>query len=208
MKNKFITKIRFFASLDKELDFINKMNVLGYKLVFVQFGIFYKFKKVDYNDGFTIIHAADKTKISDMSSAALLGGYDIVQHTCDGLGNFLYLTGRRSQVDEDFISDNEGKLEYYKTLRSYYRFSAILTFAAFFACTFPFLISISRIIFILQNYALLGNDKIPTTIAIVGISLAALLGIIFLVAFVYIIILYIKTNNKCKKIVSDMSLYE
>lgn len=208
MKDKFITKIRLFASLDKELDFINKMNALGYKLVFVQLGIFYKFKKVDYNDGFTIIHATDKTKISDMSSAALLGGYDIVQHTCDGLGNFLYLAGRKGKADEDFISDNEGKLMYYKTVKSYYRFSAMLTFAAFFACIFPFLISLSRIIFILQNYELLGSNKIPTTISIVGVSLGALLGVIFLMAFIRIIILYVKTNKKCKKIVSDMSLYE
>ena len=208
MENKFVTKIRFFASLDKELRFINKMNGLGYKLIFVQFGMIYKFKKVDYDDGFTIIYATDKTKISDMSAAALLSGYDIVQHTFDGLGNFLYLAGRKSKVDKDFISDNEGKLGYYNAVKSYYRFSVVLTFVAFAACTLPFFASLSRIIFILQNFEQLGSDKIPTTLAIGYVSLMAFFGMIFLAAFIYILVLYFKTRSKCKKILFDMSLYE
>ncbi len=208
MKNKIVTKIRFFASLDKELQFINKMNRLGYRLVFVQLGMIYKFKKVDYNDGFTIIYATDKTQISDMSSAALLGGFDIVQHTFDGLGNFLYLTGRKGRADEDFISDNEGKLGYYNAVKSYYRFSAGLSFLAFAVCTMPFFVSFSRIIFILQNFERLGNDKIPTAVAIAQVSVSALIGLFFLVSFIYLVVLYFKTRGKCKKIISDMSLYE
>ena len=208
MKNNVITKIRFFANLEKELQFINKMNSLGYKLIFVQFGIFYKFKKVYYNDGFTIIHATDKTKISDMSAAALLSGYDIIQHTFDGLGNFLYLAGRKGKVHEDFIRDNGDKLEYYNTVKSYYRFSAVITLVAFAVCSLPFLISLSRIIFIIQNFERLGSDKITTMIAIIGVSLTFVIGLLFLSAFVYILILYFKTQNKCNKILSDMNLYE
>ena len=208
MKTNVVTKIRLFACLDKELQFINKMNGLGYRLIFVQLGMIYKFKKVDYDDGFTIIYATDKTKISDMSAAALLGGFDIVQHTFDGLGNFLYLTGRKGRADEDFISDNEGKLGYYNAVKSYYSFSAVLSFISFFACTLPFFCSLSRIVFILQNFEKLGNDKIPTILAISGVSVMALVGLIFLVLFIYLLALYFKTHSKCKKVISDMSLYE
>jgi len=208
MKYKIITKIRFFANVEKELQFINKMNSLGYKLIFVQFGIFYKFKKVDYNDGFTIIYGTDKTKISDISAAALLGGYDIIQHTFDGMGNFLYLSGRKNKVDEDFVSDNEGKFTYYNALKSYYRFSVALSFCSFLACSIPFLVSIPRIIFILQNYERLINNKISTMFAIAGISVLFLIGITFLCAAIYMLALYFKARVKCKNIILDMSLYE
>ncbi|MBQ7291940.1 MAG: DUF2812 domain-containing protein [Clostridia bacterium] len=208
MKNKIITKIRFFANLEKELEFINKMNSLGYKLIFVQFGIFYKFKKVSYSDGFTIIYATDKTKISDISAAALLGGYDIINHTFDGMGNFLYLTGRRCKADEDFVSDNEGKLTYYNSLKSYYRFSAILSLLAFAGCSMPLFVSLSRIIFILQNYENLMNNKIPTVFAIAIILIMFFAGIAFLCASVYLFILYHKAHRNCRKIILDMNLYE
>ena len=88
------------------------------------------------------------------------------------------------------------------------RFFALVTFIAFFACTFPFLVSLSRIIFILQNYEQLGNNKIPTMVSIAYVSLAALAGLMFFAAFIRILVLYFKTRKKCKKIRSDMSLYE
>ena len=60
MDNSNITKCKLFFSLDKELEFINKMNREGWKLVYIKCGCFYTFEKTEPDEYFTVLHATAK----------------------------------------------------------------------------------------------------------------------------------------------------
>ena len=72
MDNSNITKCKLFFSLDKELEFINKMNREGWKLVYIKCGCFYTFEKTEPDEYFTVLHATAKEKVLELSSFAAL----------------------------------------------------------------------------------------------------------------------------------------
>lgn len=124
MKN-IVTKVRFFASLEKELAFINEMNRAGYRLTDIRFGVIFRFKKAQ-GEHFTILCGTTKEKVPELTSAAVKGGYTCIAHTFDAMGNFLYLDGERGKVNEDFFSDNGDRRVHLAQMKKFYGASAVM----------------------------------------------------------------------------------
>ena len=105
MDNVNIKKFKLFFSLDKELEFINKMNKEGWKLVYIKGGCLYIFEKTEPDEYFTILHATAKEKVLEISSFAAQCGYQAIPHTMDGFGDILYLTGKKAEVSPEFVCE-------------------------------------------------------------------------------------------------------
>ena len=112
-KNK-ITKLKLFLDLDKELEYINEMNKEGWKLVYIKGGILYTFVKTQPDEYFTVTYTVAKEEVSKITTFAAQCGYESIPHTMDGFGDMLYLTGKKNEVSQDFISDREAQIDSYK----------------------------------------------------------------------------------------------
>ena len=76
MSNKeMMKKTKLFFSLEKELNYINEMNKEGWKLVYIKGGCVYHFEKTEPDEYFTILHAATKEKVMEISAFAAQCGY-------------------------------------------------------------------------------------------------------------------------------------
>lgn len=118
MKNKDkITQCKFYFDLEKELKYINEMNKQGYKLVYIKSGCLYTFVKTQPDEYTTIFYAVEKEKVSQISAFVAQCGYESIPHTMDGFGNLLYLTGKKSEVDADFINDTDSKINFYTIMK-------------------------------------------------------------------------------------------
>lgn len=118
MKNKNkITQCKFYFDLEKELKYINEMNKQGYKLVYIKSGCLYTFIKTQPDEYTTIFYAVEKEKVSQISAFVAQYGYESIPHTMDGFGNLLYLTGKKSEVDADFINDTDSKINFYTIMK-------------------------------------------------------------------------------------------
>lgn len=100
-----ITEFKLILDLDKELEYINKMNRDGWKLVYIKGGCLYTFVKTAPDEYFTVIHAESKEKISEVTAFAAQCGYENIPHTMDGFGEIMYLTGKKNEVSEEFASN-------------------------------------------------------------------------------------------------------
>ena len=123
MDNVNIKKFKLFFSLDKELEFINKMNKEGWKLVYIKGGCLYIFEKTELDEYFTILHATAKEKVLEISSFAAQCGYQAIPHTMDGFGDILYLTGKKAEVSHEFVCEAPEKIDSAK--RIYHRFRTL-----------------------------------------------------------------------------------
>lgn len=112
-----ITQCRFYFDLEKELKYINEMNKKGYKLVYIKSGCLYTFVKTQPDEYTTIFYAVEKEKVSQISAFVAQYGYESIPHTMDGFGNLLYLTGKKSEVDADFINDTDSKINFYTIMK-------------------------------------------------------------------------------------------
>ena len=112
-KNK-ITKLKLFLDLDKELEYINEMNKQGWKLVYIKGGILYTFVKTQPDEYFTVTYTVAKEEVSKITTFAAQCGYESIPHTMDGFGDMLYLTGKKNEVSQDFVSDRDAQIDSYK----------------------------------------------------------------------------------------------
>ena len=112
-KNK-ITKLKLFLDLDKELEYINEMNKEGWKLVYIKGGILYTFVKTQPDEFFTVTYTVEKEEVSKITTFAAQCGYESIPHTMDGFGDMLYLTGKKNEVSQDFVSDRDAQIDSYK----------------------------------------------------------------------------------------------
>ena len=96
MSNKeMMKKTKLFFSLEKELNYINEMNKEGWKLVYIKGGCVYHFEKTEPDEYFTILHAATKEKVMEISAFAAQCGYQSIPHTMDGYGDFFISRERK-----------------------------------------------------------------------------------------------------------------
>ena len=95
-----ITKLKLFLDLDKEIEYINKMNRNGWKLVYIKGGCLYTFVKTEPDEYFTVLYCEKKENISQISTFAAQCGYENIPHTMDGLGDLLYLTGKKMKYQK------------------------------------------------------------------------------------------------------------
>lgn len=111
-----ITKLKLFLDLDKEIEYINDMNTKGWKLVYIKGGCLYTFVKTEPDNYFTVLYCDKKENISQISTFAAQCGYESIPHTMDGFGDILYLTGKKSEVSEEFVSDISSQIECFKKI--------------------------------------------------------------------------------------------
>lgn len=114
-KNK-ITKLKLFLDLDKELEYINEMNKKGWKLVYIKGGIFFTFVKTQPDEYFTVTYTVAKEEVSKITTFAAQCGYECIPHTMDSFGDMLYLTGKKNEVSQDFVSDRDAQIDSYKRI--------------------------------------------------------------------------------------------
>ena len=108
MSNKeMMKKTKLFFSFEKQLNYINEMNKEGWKLVYIKGGCVYHFEKTEPDEYFTILHAATKEKVMEISAFAAQCGYQSIPHTMDGYGDFLYLTGKKAEVSPEFVCERK-----------------------------------------------------------------------------------------------------
>lgn len=111
-----ITKLKLFLDLDKELEYINEMNKEGWKLVYLKGGMLYTFVKTQPDKYFTVTYTVAKEEVSKITTFAAQCGYESIPHTMDGFGDMLYLTGKKNEVSQDFVSDREAQIDSYKRI--------------------------------------------------------------------------------------------
>lgn len=197
-----ITKCKFFFDPDKEIAYINEMNAQGWKLVFVKWGMYFTFEKCDPGEYITLLHSDKIENISKVSSFAIQCGYEIIPHTMDGLGNTLYLTGRKEEVSEDFVSDTSDKINYYQTF--------IKNFKNFFIAYFVF-----DVLFVLLD-ALFITDTIVwfNRFGEIPTDLLVMYGLIFVASVLYLsftfklVKIIKKYNKKIKELQEEALIFE
>lgn len=190
--NERVTKIKLYFDLEKELAFINEMNAQGWKLVYIKGGCAYTFEKCEPGEYVTILHADKKENISSIQTFAAQCGYDSIPHTFDGLGDVLYLTGKKGEVDESFNSDIKSQKESYKRLAKRYTIFEII-----------FLIIALLLIFESVAYFALFWEFLPTVTIIVW-----LVTLIFVIQTVKIIAITRSLRKKVKSLEKDEGVFE
>ena len=142
-----ITKLKLFLDLDKELEYINEMNKQGWKLVYLKGGILYTFVKTQPNEYFTVTYTVAKEEVSKITTFASQCGYESIPHTMDGFGDMLYLTGKKNEVSQDFVSDRDAQIDSYK--RNYKKFLIFtIIYVIMTAFVFIYTLSSTHILFL------------------------------------------------------------
>lgn len=198
MDNSNITKRKLFFSLDKELEFINKMNREGWKLVYIKGGCIYSFEKSEPDEYFTILHATAKEKVLEISSFAAQCGYQTIPHTMDGFGDLLYLTGRKAEVSPEFVCEAPEKIN--SAERIYHRFR-----------TFSIVFIILTVLLVL-DCALILWVRITAPEASVGLTVFGVLFMLFVAIYIamciYVNVLTAKARRNFKQLQKESEIYE
>ncbi len=198
MENPNINKFKLFFSLDKELEFINKMNREGWKLVYIKGGCIYSFEKSEPDEYFTILHATAKEKVLEISSFAAQCGYQTIPHTMDGFGDLLYLTGRKAEVSPEFVCEAPEKIN--SAERIYHRFR-----------TFSIVFIILTVLLVL-DCALILWARMTAPEASVGLTVFGVLFMLFVAIYIamciYVNVLTAKARRNFKQLQKESEIYE
>lgn len=195
-KNK-ITQFKCYFSFEKELNYIREMNKKGWKLVYIKGGILYTFVQTKPDEYTTIMYADEKEKISEVTAFAAQCGYENIPHTMDGVGTVLYLTGKKSEVSEEFVNETDAKINMFKHLRNKYRIISVLY-------TILLGVMLLETLFIITIDSLENND-----IAIQGFSLfcIAFMAVIAIMT-IRVFTLTRKYSKKIKALEQDSAIFE
>ena len=190
--------LKLFFSLDKELKYINEMNKAGWKLVYIKGGCVYHFEKTEPNEYFTILHAATKEKVMEISDFAAQCGYQSVPHTMDGLGDFLYLTGKKAEVSPEFVCEAPEKTEGAKSIYHRFRTQSIIFIAL-------------SVLLILENILITGmrmtDPEAPVAFTVFSV-LFMLFTAVYLAMGVYVLVLTAKARRNYKQLQKESEIYE
>ena len=199
MSNKeTMKKNKLFFSLDKELNYINEMNKAGWKLVYIKGGCVYHFEKTEPDEYFTILHAAAKEKVMEISAFAAQCGYQSIPHTMDGYGDFLYLTGKKAEVSPEFICEAPEKAESAK--RIYHR---VRTLSIVFVVISLFLMYQAG--FMIGTRMADPDASVALTVICV---LFTLFAAVYLAMCVYVLMLTAKARRSYKQLQKESEIYE
>lgn len=199
MSNKeTMKKFKLFFSLDKELQFINEMNRAGWKLVYIKGGCIYHFEKTEPDEYFTILHAIEKEKVMEISAFAAQCGYQSIPHTMDGIGDFLYLTGRKAEVSPEFVCEAPEKTESAK--RIYHRFR-----------TLSIIFVVISLLLMYESGFIVGmrmaDPEASGFMTVFGI-LFMLFSVVYLAMCVYVVMLTAKARRSFKQLQNESEIYE
>ncbi|WP_407383051.1 DUF2812 domain-containing protein [Ruminococcus sp.] len=198
MDNSNFTKFKMFFSLDKELEFINKMNREGWKLVYIKGGCFYTFEKTEPDEYFTILHATSKDKVLEISSFAAQCGYQPIPHTMDGIGDFLYLTGRKGEVSSEFVCEAPEKIDSAK--RIYHRFQALSI--AFIIVSVLLVLECTLIL-----WPIMTAPESSIVLIVVGVMFILFVAV-YIAMCIYMNLLTAKARRNMKQLQKESEIYE
>ena len=199
MSNKeTMKKSKLFFSLEKELNYINEMNKAGWKLVYIKGGCVYHFEKTEPDEYFTILHAATKEKVMEISAFAAQCGYQSIPHTMDGYGDFLYLTGKKAEVSPEFICEAPKKAESAK--RIYHRFRTLS------------IVFVVISLFLMYQAGFMIGTRLADPDASVALTvicvLFTLFAAVYLAMCVYVLMLTAKARRSYKQLQKESEIYE
>ena len=199
MSNKeMMKKTKLFFSLEKELNYINEMNKEGWKLVYIKGGCVYHFEKTEPDEYFTILHAATKEKVMEISAFAAQCGYQSIPHTMDGYGDFLYLTGKKAEVSPEFVCEGPEKSESAK--RIYHRFRTLS------------IVFVVISLFLMYQAGFMIGTRMADPDASVVLTVICVLFTLFAAAYlamcVYVLALTAKARRSFKQLQSESEIYE
>lgn len=193
-----ITKLKLFLDFDKEIEYINKMNRNGWKLVYIKGGCLYTFVKTEPDEYFTVLYCEKKENISQISTFAAQCGYENIPHTMDGLGDLLYLTGKKNEISEEFVSDISTLIEINTKIKKKFSLMTIIL-----AVVNVLLILESA--FFIADMFLFPEDiyyTIPTAIFI------TVFAAIYSPITIVMMRICGKYKNKIKKLEAELTIYE
>ena len=199
MSNKeTMKKTKLFFSLEKELNYINEMNKAGWKLRYIKGGCVYHFEKTAHDEYFTILHAATKEKVMEISAFAAQCGYQSIPHTMDGFGDFLYLTGKKAEVSPEFVCEAPEKTESAK--RIYHRFR-----------TLSIVFVVISLLLMYESGFIVGmrmaDPEASVFMTVFGI-LFMLFSVVYLAMCVYVVMLTAKARRSFKQLQKESEIYE
>lgn len=193
--NNQLKEIKLYFDIDKEIEYLNEMNKKGWKLLYIQAGCRYIFEKSYPDEYVTILHAEEKEDIAKATAFAAQCGYESVPHTLDGIGELLYLTGKKSEISEEFVNDGDLKIKAYNIIVRNFKRLRI----PFYCCILPFLF------FFFCAYVISLYD--PTTAIIY--SLLPILGTAFcIICLVKLQLIINRYNKRIQNIRNSKSIYE
>lgn len=202
MKTK-ITKFKHFYDLDKEIEYINEMNKEGWKLVYIKFGGLYTFVKTEPDEYITIYHATEKESVSSVTAFAAKCGYETIPHTLDGMGDLIYLTGKKSEVSDEFVSDNKAKLAVNKIIIKKFNIISIL---------YIILLSILSLEFMFFSTAIgFAAYKTGTEVLLATafpMILIVLMIVLVLIALIKVLLIRSKIKKKIINLTENLKIYE
>ena len=199
MSNKeMMKKTKLFFSFEKQLNYINEMNKEGWKLVYIKGGCVYHFEKTEPDEYFTILHAATKEKVMEISAFAAQCGYQSIPHTMDGYGDFLYLTGKKAEVSPEFVCEAPEKTESAK--RIYHRFR-----------TLSIVFVVISLLLMYESGFIVGmrmaDPEASVFMTVFGI-LFMLFSVVYLAMCVYVVMLTAKARRSFKQLQKESEIYE
>ncbi|MBQ9673379.1 MAG: DUF2812 domain-containing protein [Ruminococcus sp.] len=197
MSKQTVTKFKIFVDLDKEINFINSMNKKGWKLVSVTLGCLYQFVKTESCEYVTVLHAEKVDKIKEVADFAKQCGYEIVPHKLDGITEIIYLTGKKSEVTEEFVSDSRSKIRLNQCKIHSVRGAMILFLLSGIGCVFC---TVKMLDYVLNTNFFSGD-----TVMMIFLFIATMVDFIMIFKLSRIIKRY---NNKIKKLEESLHIYE
>ncbi len=202
MKTK-ITKFKRFYDLDKEIAYINDMNRQGWKLVYIKMGSFYTFVKSESDEYVTMYHATEKENVSGVMAFAAKCGYESIPHTLDGMGDLIYLTGKKGEVSDEFVTDNRAKIMVNKRIIKKFNLVSILyiILLCFLSLEFMFL----SVAIGFAAYKTGSNVIMATAIPMIFIFLMIVLVLILLIK---VLIVRSRIKRKIDDLTDSLNIYE
>ena len=206
MKDK-ITRLKCFFDFDKEIEYINEMNREGWKLVYIKAGCLFSFVKTYPDEYITILHADKKENLASVAAFAAQCGYENVPHTMDGFGEIMYLTGRKSEVSGDFVTDNESKILVNKIMLKNFRILSVV---------FAVLVLLDVVATIINciyyyNFHLvycLRYDYLPSADYTTMVVLEIIWALVLLIMMGVLLKVTHRIKNRIKKLKEELSIYE
>ncbi len=197
MSNGKKSKFKLFFDYEKELEYINEMNRLGWKLERVKLGCFYSFIKTEPEEYTTLMYAEKKSRLEETSALARRCGYETIPHSSDGMDCVLYLTGRRDEVSPVFYADEHSLLRAYHIMfRRFFIMSAVclaLTIAIIAELVTLFIIPM------ISSGQSAGEYPLFFTLTIIF----SVIALIFCVLTAYLIHSVFKVKNKMEAMIKD-----
>ena len=134
----------------------------------------------------------------EISDFAAQCGYQSVPHTMDGVGDFLYLTGKKAEVSPEFVCEAPEKTEGAKRIYHRFRTQSIIFIAL-------------SVLLILENILITGmrmtDPEAPVAFTVFSV-LFMLFTAVYVAMCIYALVLTAKARRNMKQLQKESEIYE